>query len=57
MGKKKNDREGGKLFIMGVAIFAVGAFFGYGIVLFFGAAMMVAGILPPAGDKNDPFQS
>ena len=51
---KVKDKEGGKLFIVGVSIFAVGIFFGYGIVYFAGAAMMVAGILPPSGRENDP---
>jgi membrane-bound ClpP family serine protease len=51
---KKRDREGSKLFILGVAFFAIGAFFSYGIVLFFGAGMMIAGILPPSGNNDDP---
>ena len=51
---KNKDREGGKLFVVGMGFFAIGAFFNYGLVLFFGAAMMVAGILPPTGKEDDP---
>mgnify|MGYP000035316923 CR=1 FL=1 len=51
---KKNDREGGKLFVVGLAFFAIGAFFSYGLVLFFGVIMMAAGILPPTGKNDDP---
>jgi uncharacterized membrane protein len=50
----KKDPTGSKMFIMGAAIFAVGLFFGYGIIWFGGAALMIAGMLPPAGDEHDP---
>ncbi len=52
MGKKNN--EGKKLFITGAGILVLGLFFVYGIAIFFGAVMMIAGILPPSGDENDP---
>ena len=52
MENKNNDSK--KLFMFGAAILAVGLFFGYGVAIFFGAALMIAGILPPSGDENDP---
>ena len=54
MGKKKNDREGSKLFVVGAGFFAIGLFFSYGLVWFFGACLMIAGILPPTGNNDDP---
>ena len=50
---KKRDKEGGKIFIFGCAVLAVGFFFGYGLVLFAGAAMMIAGMLPPTEKEED----
>jgi hypothetical protein len=50
----RKDPVGKKMFIIGAAIFAFGLFFGYGIIWFSGAALMVAGILPPTGDEHDP---
>lgn len=52
MGKNKNDSVA--LFAIGTTIFGIGLFFSYGIGIFFGAVMMIAGMLPPSGDKNDP---
>jgi membrane-bound ClpP family serine protease len=54
MGKKKNDKEGGKLFVVGVAFFMLGSIMSYGIVLLFGVILMVAGMLPPSGKHDDP---
>jgi len=52
--EKKNNEQGKKLFITGAGILTLGLFFAYGVAIFFGAVMMIAGILPPSGDENDP---
>ena len=54
MAAKKNDKQGHKLFLIGMAIFALGGFLSYGVVLFFGALMMIASFLPASGKTDDP---
>jgi membrane-bound ClpP family serine protease len=45
---RKKTNKSVALFSTGTVIFALGLFFGYGIVIFAGLIMMVAGLLPPA---------
>ena len=49
------NKESGPLLAMGTGILGVGLFFGLGLMIWAGAAMMIAGILPPTGKKDDPF--
>jgi len=53
MAKKKNN-DSVKLVSFGLAVFAVGAFFSYGIVMFAGVALFIAGWLPATKDEHDP---
>lgn len=51
MQKKSNESK--KLFITGIGFFVVGAFFSYGIMVFFGAVLMIAGVLPPSNKETE----
>ena len=52
MKKKNNDSR--NLFMIGAAILAVGLFFAYGVAILLGVGLVIAGMLPPSGDENDP---
>jgi hypothetical protein len=48
------NSESKKLFILGLAFVAIGGFLSYGIVIFAGAALIAASLLPPSGRDHDP---
>ncbi len=51
MAKKKNDSVA--LILSGAVVFALGAFVGYGIVIFAGAMVMIAGLLPQSKNEQE----
>jgi membrane-bound ClpP family serine protease len=53
MAKKRNKESAG-LIAFGMAFLGVGLFLSYGIVMFAGVVMMVAGLLPATGKEDDP---
>lgn len=53
MARKRNKESAG-LIAFGTAFLGVGLFLSYGIVMFAGIVMMVAGLLPATEKKDGP---
>ncbi len=51
MKKQRNNSIG--LFSIGTVIFGLGLFVSYGIAIFIGLIMMVAGLLPPTAKETE----
>ncbi len=50
---KKRNKDSAALLAIGTAIFGVGLFLSYGMVIFTGAVVMFAGLLPPSEKEDD----